>query len=319
MLEEYYISWWNVENLFDYQTAKRSEKLKRVLKSELKGWTAKILDEKLSQLAKIISKMNDGQGPDILGMCEIENERVLKKLVQKLKFNQRRYEIVHENTNDKRGIDVAFLYDAKKFEFKKKFSQWILRRNATREIFQVNFRIKKTRSSFVLIGNHWPARIGGTYETAPYRMIAGETLSYFHKRICEELGENIPILVMGDFNDEPFDKSLTRYALAVRNAGTLKNSRLPKLFNLMWSLLTNGLGTHYYGGQKLILDQFLISRGFLYENSKLNIKKNSLKIEDFKEMKSGSNPKRYGRPSKKNFNKNGFSDHFPISLVIQKH
>jgi len=317
LLEDYYISWWNLENLFDYQEAKRSKKLKRVLQSELKGWTAKILDRKLSQLAKIIIRMNDGKGPDILGVCEVENRKVLKKLVKKLKLDQRKYAIIHENMNDRRGVDIAFLYDTKKFVFQKKFSQWILRRNATREILQVNFKIKKTRSPFVLIGNHWPARVGGTYETAPYRMLAGETLSYFHKRICDEMGKNIPILVMGDFNDEPFDRSLTAYALAVRNSNELKRARTPKLFNLMWSLLSKDLGTYHYGGKKIILDQFLISRGFLFGNSKLIIKNNLAKIEDFKEMKRGSNPKKFGRPSKKNLNQNGFSDHFPISVTIE--
>ena len=150
-------------------------------------------------------------------------------------------------------------------------------------------------------------------------MIAGETLGYFHKRIREEMGEDIPILVMGDFNDEPFDKSLTTYALSVRSANVLKKSRTPKLYNLMWSLFSKNLGTHHYGGQKMILDQFLVSKGFLFGNSKLNVKENSIKIEDFKEMKSGSNPKRFGRPSRKNLNKNGFSDHFPISVIIEKH
>ena len=121
------------------------------------------------------------------------------------------------NSKDGRGIDVAFIYDSKKFVLKRQFSQWVLKRNATRDIFQVNLKIKNSEVEMVCVGNHWPARIGGVYETEPYRIIAAETLSYFHQRIAEEMGKNTPILVMGDFNDEPFNRSVQEYLFAIRN------------------------------------------------------------------------------------------------------
>ncbi|KAG2473020.1 MAG: hypothetical protein NPMRTHETA2_1540002 [Nitrosopumilales archaeon] len=119
MPEEYYVAWWNLENLFDLETATRTEKLKRALKGELDGWKKTVLDRKLSQLAKIIKKMNSDEGPDILGVCEVESKGVLKKLVNTLNLPSRRYKIAHDDTKDKRGIDVAFLYDGKKFVFEK--------------------------------------------------------------------------------------------------------------------------------------------------------------------------------------------------------
>ena len=142
MAEDYHIGWWNLENLFDLENANRTEKLKRTLGKELKGWNSSVLNKKLSQLSKIISQMNSKKGPDILGVCEVESKGVLKKLVTNLQIPQRSYKIAHADTKDKRGIDVAFLYDSKKFTAGKKFSQWIVRRNATRDIFQVNFKIK---------------------------------------------------------------------------------------------------------------------------------------------------------------------------------
>ena len=75
--------WWNVENLFDkVNSPNRTEKLERTLKDELKGWTQEILDLKINQLSKIISKVNHNQGPDILGLCEIENHHVLELLAK---------------------------------------------------------------------------------------------------------------------------------------------------------------------------------------------------------------------------------------------
>jgi predicted extracellular nuclease len=145
-------------------------------------------------------------------------------------LQQHSYQIVHADTKDERGIDVAFIYDSNKFEIEKDrntgkdliFSHFIVKRAATRDILQVNFKTKSLDNRLVLIGNHWPSRSSGQYESEPYRIVAGETLSYFHKRILEqnsddeeeELEQNTPILVMGDFNDEPFNRSVTDYALA---------------------------------------------------------------------------------------------------------
>ena len=84
----------------------------------------------------------------------------------------------------------------------------------------------------------------------------------------------------------------------------------------MWHLLAQGDATYYYAEGK-ILDQFMISKGFLFNNSKLSIKKESVKIEKFPEMTKNGKPQRFGRPTK-NYKKNGFSDHFPISLIVSR-
>src|ERR1044071_9805248 len=151
IMNAYYFMWWNVENLFDIvNSPRRTEKLERTLKNELKGWTQDILDLKINQLSKIISKVNESQGPDILGLCEIENRHVLELLVKIIRQQQpsRNYRIVHADTEDKRGIDVAFIYDKNKIEVEKDnktgkdliFSHFVMKREATRDILQVNFK-----------------------------------------------------------------------------------------------------------------------------------------------------------------------------------
>jgi endonuclease/exonuclease/phosphatase family metal-dependent hydrolase len=332
-MNEYYIAWWNVENLFEVEGyPNRSDKLRRTLKNELKGWTGEILDKKISQLSKIISKMNNSNGPDILGICEVENKSVVEKLVNNLSnLQQHTYQIVHADTKDERGIDVVFIYDGNKFEIEKNrqtgadliFSHFIVRREATRDILQVNFKTKPLGNRLVLIGNHWPSRSSGQYESEPYRIVAGETLSYFHKRILEENvveeeEQNTPILVMGDFNDEPFNRSVTDYALATTSMLKVKLSKeAPRLYNLMWPIMAKGIGSFYFNNFPNFLDQFMISKGIVL-GKKIRVKENSTEIIAFLEMVKGEYkvPIKFGRPSDNSLNENGFSDHLPISVML---
>jgi hypothetical protein len=154
--------------------------------------------------------MNAGAGHDLLGVCEVENRFVLELLVTALggSLTHRNYDIVHADTDDARGIDVAFIYDRDLFDAPEDevFFHVVMRRNATRELVQVNFNTHRNRT-WSIFGNHWPSRSGGQFESAGYRHIAGETLGYFHQRALDVHGLATPVLAMGDFNDEPFDSS----------------------------------------------------------------------------------------------------------------
>ncbi len=319
-MNEYFVAWWNLENLFDVEnSAQRPQWLRSRLRSELAGWNQQILDKKIGQLAKIILQMNGNRGPDILGVCEVENQPVLQLLANNLSGLGRNYQIAHHDTSDERGIDVAFIYDAAKFTVERQFFYIVLKRTATRDLFQVNLRTPAGRD-LILVGNHWPSRSGGQLESEPYRIVAAETLSYWHERILEEKGADTAILMMGDFNDEPFNRSLTDYALSTNSIAKVRNARTAKLYNLMWPLMGKGLGTFYYDNLPNMLDQFLVSKGFLKNNAPIQIKQDTARIEIFPEMVSGGDypdPIPFGRPSE-GLNVNGFSDHYPISVVLQE-
>lgn len=319
-MHEYYIAWWNLENLFDVENSpNRSDKLARTLQKELKGWNRAVLTKKINQLAKIISMMNSSKGPDVLGVCEIENRNVLQKLKTKLQsILNRKYNIIHADTQDGRGIDVAFLYDPAKFKVipNEVFFHFILKRVATRDIVQVNFTSKASNRKLVLIGNHWPSRSGGQLESEPYRIIAGETLAYFHKRIQEVHGEETPVLVMGDFNDEPFNRSITHHAMSTGSLTKVQLARtVPWLYNLMWEVVGSRTGTFYFDGTFDVLDQFMVSKAMIDQNAKMKIG-GPVKVESFPEMsKRNGSPRNFGRPSTK-LDEKGYSDHFPISVVL---
>ena len=321
-MSDHYLAWWNLENLFSVERdPDRPERIEKRIKKELVGWTATVLDKKLRQLGKIIKQLNDGEGPDILGVCEVENEKVLKKLVDKLSGLGRNYGCVHADTKDARGIDVAFIYDKSKYKTLKAevFNHFVVRRNATRDILQVNFFVKPEEKKLVVIGNHWPSRSAGTYDSEPYRIIAAETMSYFHQRILEVHGKDQPIVAMGDFNDEPFDRSLVQYALSSREERKVKSMRTrnPLFFNLMWDHLAEGDGTHFYNGPGM-LDQMMVNRPLLRNDTAFRVKQESMTIHKFPEMvKSNGSPRRFGRPSQK-LTDDGFSDHFPLSVVVEE-
>jgi predicted extracellular nuclease len=317
----YSVAFWNLENLFDIaQSPRRTDKLDRVLRSELAGWTQAVLDVKFAQLASVIVRMNAGAGPDLLGVCEVENRFVLEGVRDAVNalLPGRMYDIVHADARDGRGIDVAFLYDPTVFTPIATFFHFIVKRSATRDIVQVNFQTASGRL-FVVVGNHWPARSGGQYESEPFRLIAGETLGYFHERIREVHGTNTPVLAMGDFNDEPSDRSLAVHARGMRQRPKVTLAQSAAFLNLMWPMVGAGIGTHYFNNVANVLDQFLASRSLLTGAGGLAIRHETVEIVRFADMISGGvypAPIRYGRGT--DANPAGFSDHFPIAVLIDE-
>lgn len=346
-MSEYFIAWWNLENLFAEVDHDRHPWLQRYLGHELAGWDREILDRKVTQLASVIRRMNDGRGPDLMGVCEVENESVLRRLLAAIDLPDRQYDVVHHNSPDKRGIDVAFIYDRTRFSIRpdEVFHHVIQKRTATRDLLQVNFYTRPQNNLLICIGNHWPARIGGTLDSEPYRMLAAETLSYWMTRIQDIFAERAvaqgradsrssavppPVLVMGDFNDEPLNRALTHYALAERVERKVKSrrSRKPYLLNLMWPLMGSGQMTYVFDGTPHILDQFLVNRGMLDAESPLELARvrvsgeevpyvGIVKFEDTTESGNPRGPKRFGRPAKPSqFDPDGYSDHFPIAMKL---
>lgn len=319
----YYVAWWNVENLFDEENSPhRTDKLTRAIGKHLVGWTPTLRDRKIAQLASVVAQMNGGAGPDVLGVCEVENRFVLELLVADIaaRLPGRRYDVVHADTKDHRGIDVAFLYDRNVVATSKKnvFFHVVMRRNATREIVQVNFETQHGRR-WVMFGNHWPSRSGGRFESAGYRHIAGETMGYFHQRALEELGADTAVLAMGDFNDEPFDTSLVVHAASTRQRTRVVEGDKPKFWNLSWSVIGDPAdGTFYFDNEPNLLDQFLVNKNMATRNSPLRAEPDTVEILRFPATFFKG---KYPRPRpfggmRKEIDEDGYSDHFPIGMVV---
>lgn len=315
------ITWWNVENLFDHVNAARPEQLASRLSSELVGWTTAVRNRKLDQLAMIVRMMFGGNGPDLLGICEVENEDVVQLLVDRLNIPGRNYQVAHHMSPDARGIDVSFIVDTQVLRIDHLCHQVVVRRTATRDIFWMELEVRQTGNVFVAVGNHWPSRSGGRYESAPFRMLTGETVSVVVSEIFEEFdaGDDMPVVVMGDFNDEPYDRSMQEYLLGTRDEDRVIRANSPRLLNLMWPLMDEeNPGTFKFRSDWNMLDQFLVSKGLLLDSSPVRVVPQSATIFRPNIIQGpGGAPRRHSRPSQRSFDRDGFSDHFPITLTLE--
>jgi predicted extracellular nuclease len=314
------IAFWNMENLFERENdPNRPPELQSELASELRGWTAAIRNQKISNLASIINQMFGGQGPDLLGVCEVENEAVVQRLADQINIPGRNYGVVTHNSPDARGIDVSFIFDQNALQASNPSHQVVIKRNATRDLFWCTFTVTATNRQFVAIANHWPARSAGQYESEPFRMLTGETFSFVLSGLLAQ-NSNLPILAMGDFNDEPFNRSMQEYLLGTRDPGHVKGSPLARLLNLMWPLMQgDDPGTYRFSSTWNMLDQFLVSKQFIKNDSKVKVVDGSTAMFKPQQMiGSAGAAKKYGRPSKSSsFDQTGFSDHYPIVMKIK--
>jgi endonuclease/exonuclease/phosphatase family metal-dependent hydrolase len=193
-----------------------------------------------------------------------------------------------------------------------------MRRNATREIVQVNFTTNPAGRTWAVFGNHWPSRSGGQAESEGYRDIAGETLAYFHERVLEVHGPDTPILAMGDFNDEPFNTSLVTHALSTRQRQEVINAfTVPRLWNLMWPPAGVPEGTFYFDNEPNVLDQFLVNKNMAVQDAAIAIKPDTVKVLIFDGMSTGAYhiPRLFGGMGKR-VDEDGYSDHFPIGVEV---
>lgn len=341
-MPRHHIAFWNVENLFGPENhPARIPWVAKAMKRDLLSWTQALYDTKQDQLAKVIVAMNGGTGPDILGLCEVEDRVVLDDLVARLDAGTgRSYGVVHaDNLNDKRGIDTAFIFDKTRYSVDPAliFSHFVIRRTGTRDILQATFKTPEGRA-LVCLTNHWPSRSGGALESAGFRATAGETLAYWHSRIREEAsdGDRTCIIAMGDMNDNPWDGSVRFNAHATRERGDVERARSPKFYNLSWEYLKwtsqSRTGTHrelngtlYFQSDGHVFDQILMSRPLLDSDSAaFKLVTGSVGPEPISDMVShrmGEGAIRFGLPkgnADRNVDPSGYSDHVPVSVMLDE-
>lgn len=327
------ILFWNVENLFDY----RDDSL--TSDEEFTGggamhWTYSKLQKKLACIGKTILSAGQWDPPAIIGMCEVENRYVLTKLVYNSPLASLGYRIIHRDSPDNRGIDVAMLYRPDLFT--PLITEWLAIRFPadttvkTREILYAKGLLFNTDTIHLFV-NHWPSRRGGEAASAPRRnfvasvlrrkvdsVLLSDTRYGIRELLISDPASPISypfIVIMGDFNDEPENESLHHFLRARLDTLNLKPG---DLVNLML-LLPGKPGSHKFKEHWGLLDQFIVSGSLLDKHGSLQIDPSGVRIfnppflleDDLKYL--DKKPKRtYVGPRYKG----GFSDHLPIVLVI---
>lgn len=312
------LMFYNCENLFDTD----DDPLKRdneFLPDGDRNWSKYRYWKKLSNIYKVIIAVGGWNPPDIIGFCEVENRKVLNDLVYNTPLSRINYEIVHYESPDKRGIDVALLYRPDKVELLSSQPIQINFPNnpnyKTRDILYVKTKLKNGDTLHVFV-NHWPSRWRGQLESEPSRIFAATVLREKVDSILNA-SKNANIVITGDFNDEPEDKSLKDHLNAKLVYEKYESS---ELYNLSYYLEhEKQLGSYKYRSEWSIIDQIIVSGAMLNESSKLKTSLQHVAVFNagflLEKDESYLGIKPFRTYIGFSFN-NGFSDHLPVYLDI---
>jgi len=312
--DSFYVANWNLENLYDIINDPIKDD-KEFLPDSPRQWNEDKYEHKLTNLAKVINYMNNGCGPDILAVEEVENINVLKRLIYKLR--DRDYIVAHRDSPDARGIDVGLLYDRSIFEIDSLAAIHVELpdHNPTRDILHVILIHKKSEEKIHVFVNHWPSRRGGEQKSNINRVSAAEVL----RSSLDTLASTSPssnVIILGDFNDEPNNESIEQYLGAKDfNCGSETNLTF---VNLAYKKFLNNEGSYLFDKKFDMIDQIIISATFLdgkhleYECNSFDVIKPSFMISQEGNRKGGAIPTFNG-----NIYVGGYSDHYPVGAKFR--
>ncbi|GAB4487931.1 MAG: endonuclease [Raineya sp.] len=318
----YVIGFYNLENLFDTEDDPEIDD-SEFLPSATNQWDEAKYQKKLQNMAKAINSIGNNNAPDILGLCEVENRRVLEDLIKQNDLKEKDYGIVHYNSPDERGIDVAMIYKKNVFSPIKESSIRINfpdSKDKTRDILFVSGLVAKKDTLHIFVA-HFPSRRGGQKKSESKRIFVASQI----RTKIDSLQKNnakANIIVMGDLNDEPINKSIVEVLNAKPFSNNLKTN---ELFNAMGVMKAEGKGTHAYYNSKekatewTLLDQILLSPALLDKKSKLQYIPRSATIHK-PDFLLQSEPEQFrGQPLRTFAGKKylaGYSDHLPVYIRV---
>lgn len=317
------VAFYNVENLFDTINDPKTYDDDRTPNGKDK-WTQKIYRDKIAKTARVISDIGKEftkNAPVVIGLAEIENGLVLEDLVNDPQLKPYNYGIIHFESPDERGIDVALLYQKKYFVPTSFSKQEIImyhfdepnRRDYTRDQLLVSGLLEG--EAFYFIVNHWPSRSGGESRSRPNRIAAAKV----NKRVIDSLQKIDPkakIISMGDLNDDPTNASMKE---VLKTKADKENISGLDLFNPMENLYKKGNGSLGYRDSWNLFDQIFMTaplvgkdfsdfkfyRASVFNASYLIAKDGRYKGYPFRSFADGGYT-------------GGYSDHFPTYIQIIK-
>ncbi len=308
----YTIAFYNLENLFDTFDNKFTYDNDFLPTSE-KQWTPKRYKKKVRKLGYTISQIGaktSGKLPVLIGLAEVENKLVVNDLIHSKFLKTKNYDVVHYDSSDERGIDVALIYnkDFFKVERSETFSINLFDEDGsidhTRDILLVEGYLNEEKIHILV--NHWPSRREGEKKSEAKRLTTSTKVIEIIDLI-KQRDDNPKIIVMGDFNDNPSNKSIKQ----------LTSSQ--GLYNPMETLLSFNKGSLSFKHEWNIFDQIFFSTNFFesklhtHRFSKVNIFDEEF-LKQFKGKYKGTPFRTYvGKKYK-----GGYSDHFPVYIHLKK-
>ena len=316
------IAFYNVENLFD--TKNDPNKFdERSPMMELKTARSEVYTKKVSNMANVISKIGaktSKNTPAIIGLSEVENRTVIEDFANDPALLEKDYGIVHFESPDERGIDVALMYQKALFTPISTSSHELKlsdnssdKRDYTRDQLLVSGYLEG--DLIHLIVNHWPSRSGGEAKSRSKR----EAAAALNKRIIDSLQSNDPyakIFSMGDLNDNPNNTSLKK---VLKAKGYKKRVGFKEIYNPMESFFKKGLGSNAYRDAWSLFDQILITKPLLEDDfSSFRFYKAGIFNAQFLITKKGQFKGYPFRSFSWGGFTGGYSDHFPVYVHVIK-
>lgn len=305
------LGFYNVENLFDTINDPVTADDEFTPGTE-KDWNSERYEKKINDLGMVIENLSQN-APAIIGLCEVENQAVVQDLISSEPLTKSKYNLVHYDSPDGRGIDVALIYSKK--AFKPLYSEAVavtlpMAERPTRDILYVKGQLKGGLELHVFV-NHWPSRYGGAEESEPKRLAAAGALKTKIDSLMV-LDPNTAIICMGDFNDYPDNKSVSQII------GAKAKGENGGMTNLMFGLYETQRGSYNYKGKWDFLDQIIVSPVLVNEKLPMVVAESTgpkffdgmlytdEKYKDEKPSRTYGGPNYYG----------GYSDHLPVATTI---
>ena len=320
------VAFYNLENLFD--TINNNGKYDLEFSPQgSRQWNGAKYRSKLANLARCIGSMTTTttpNGPAIIGVAEIENRSVLEDLVKAVdeylvKNGKKPWglQIVHHDSPDLRGVDVGMLYNPRQFRVLGVDNGRLDVGFLTRD--QMCVKGILAGDTINVIVNHWPSRLGGQEQSSPKR----EAAAALCKKTSEEIWASHPgqaVIIMGDLNDDPHDKSCAKVLGATRDQ---KNASYHGFYNPFWKVLDKGIGTLAYKSSWNLFDQIIVSGQLLPDNQPkdsnyLEYWKCQVNNYDFLKDTKGTREGYPLRTYSAGVFLNGYSDHFPTEIFLRK-
>lgn len=312
--KDFVAMFYNVENLFDTinDPIKNDEEF---TPGSEKKWNSAKYFEKLDRIAEVIAGVSEDQ-PEIIGMAEVESAVVLSDLIQNERIKKSKYQFVLVEGPDKRGIDVALMYRKKQFKpvsiqtFKNIFPG--NEEYPSRDILYVKGKVKKGQVLHVFV-NHWSSRSGGMEASEPKRIYAATILRDKVDSLLKVDAES-KIIIVGDFNDGPENKSLKEALKAGREISSENG-----LQNLMFPIVDAKFGSYFYRGNWDVLDNVIVSKNLKADSKGLKLKEDKAFVyhPEFVCYKNKDGILTPNRSFGGNKYYGGYSDHFAVYTVLK--
>ncbi|MDR1346726.1 MAG: endonuclease/exonuclease/phosphatase family protein [Bacteroidales bacterium] len=312
------VAFYNLENLYDTEDDPLIDD-EEFLPNGVNQWREERYQHKLMHLSEVIDAMAKEKGcPIVIGTSEIENEKVMLDLASTETLKPYHFGVVHHDSPDRRGVDVAFLYNKDRFRvlaqraFRVKYPQDTSFR--TRDQLLMS-GIVDNMDTLHLIVNHWPSKRGGEKRSMPLRMAAADLTRHIVDSLLAA-NANAKIIVLGDLNDNPDAKSITE---KLRGKGKIKNLLPGDLFNPMWQMYRDGLASYYYHDMPEMIDNIIVSQGLLQPDSGVyHYSSAHVFRKNFMITQTGSFAGYPFRTYAGGSYAGGYSDHFPVYVILNR-